>query len=253
MLIVKGANIGLSEGEASIVHSNFQRDFIVIKEAKLKIDSVKFYNMYTTSEFALAFSLNSELTLISISVFNLTRNLIYLENSVLTVNQSAFYNITHDGSFFGNGMIQCISCKRLLFFANNISSIRTNSSGGIFYLWNALGGELERFTFLLNNFTQIEAQNGGVIYSIEQSIDILNCSFEACKASDSGGIAYLKTELNTKVSWKIKNNIFIENSAKKGGAIHSLGKVPEGIHNNTYSGNKALYGPVKLFKNLKKK
>lgn len=98
-----------------------------------------------------------------------------------------------------------------------------------------------RFT---NNIANVSA---GVVLSVNTDVNIDNCLFENNRALlGDGGSLYLDCQDSTSLpcSYHISNTVFKNNSAQvNGGAIKYTYFSPNTTVNNTFTANKAAYGP----------
>lgn len=98
-----------------------------------------------------------------------------------------------------------------------------------------------------SKFSQNTAEYGGAIYSDNAKLKVLNCTFNANKASETGGA--IREINNGKI--EVYNSSFTGNSAKKGGAIFSSTR-DAASYNCTYIKNSAsesypdVYGAVDI-------
>ena len=106
------------------------------------------------------------------------------------------------------------------------------------------GGVTNSHYFNENMFENISAQNGGAFYVMNQNITISSSKFNLVTAENEGGVVFLVSINLFNINWIIENNIFTNNHAKSGGAVHSIGDIPSKIYQNTFLGNRAEYGEV---------
>ena len=120
------------------------------------------------------------------------------------------------GSMLSNSMadlgaVMYLSESQGVFNQSNCSSNRAFHDGGVLYSVNS-SLNLHNIVFLVN-----KAVKGGVLFLSESSVTVHNSMFIRNSAIEDGGVIYAKL----KSGWSVKSCQFMNNSAKLGGVIHT--------------------------------
>ena len=191
-----------------------------------------------------------------ISMINLTLFRIILSSGVFL---SVFAENIANSTFFGQ-FISCFLCFYLEIGFSEINGMKSpigpvlqinDIYQSFFYQTLTFSSFFEKnLTFYIHNsnFCNNSAENlGGVLYILDFSLFIENCSFAENSASE-GGVFFLNCSdfaNGNKCNWLVKNNRFLKNKAeKRGGVLHWLNRAPVFGNDNVLEGNTAQNGHV---------